>query len=161
LVASSNGDEFKLHEELETLKTLSPRQHSALGEHLAIVEDDEFEETIPKASEFELLFKQTNGLVKRLLEQFEKPEGTPNAKSDTIRLPEISLPTFSGNQNEWVYYRERLTALISTNEGHTNEGRNRNPAMLQSSNDKFNSLWSALTKRYEIKHIIVKHCPKL
>jgi hypothetical protein len=67
------------------LKKLSPRQHSALGEHLAIVEDDAFEETVPKASEFKLLFKQTNGLVKRLLEQFEKPEGTPNAKSATIR----------------------------------------------------------------------------
>jgi hypothetical protein len=110
------------------------------------------------------LLKQTNALVKRLLKQFEKPEGAPNAKPATIRLPDIPLPTFSGNHNEWVYYRERFTALISTNETlkdfqklhYLRASLKDEAAMLQSSNDTFNSLWSALTKRYEIKRIFVE-----
>jgi hypothetical protein len=73
-------------------------------------------------------------------------------------MPHIPLPVFSGNLNEWVYFREKFKfkSLISENAAFNDVQKHhylRNSLLgeaetLQLTSDTLESLWNALTDRY-------------
>jgi hypothetical protein len=79
-----------------------------------------------------------------------------------MRLPDMPLPVFSGDFNEWITFRQRFQTLITQNNTLNNveklyylRASLRDEALsLQSTNDTFASLWSALVERFEVKRVI-------
>lgn len=78
------------------------------------------EALVKERSDFEdLYFKavaKATGLINlHKAKEVSKPNPEPRASeiTDSIKFPEISLPTFTGNFNEWLEFRETFDALIN------------------------------------------------
>jgi hypothetical protein len=105
--------------------------------------------------------------VKCLLLTHKPPEtaGTPEFKAEPtskMRLPDMPLPVFIGDFSEWITFRRRFQTLITQNSTLNDveqlyylRASLRDEALsLQSTNDTFASLWSALVERFEVKRVI-------
>ena len=89
----------------------------------------------------------------------------PNSGSRvlSVKLPEIPLPQFSGLYEDWDNFKHQFQALISKNEKldgnqklfYLNAALKGPAKLLQTSADTFDSLFKALTSRYENKRLIV------
>jgi Pao retrotransposon peptidase/Family of unknown function (DUF5641)/Protein of unknown function (DUF1759)/Putative peptidase (DUF1758)/Integrase zinc binding domain len=170
-------DEFFLQLKQEALVDVHFEYKRKAGDLFELLPEEDIAERQKQILDFEELLDDTNVLIKRFLSKYKKSEPPPNRNErnegepiSRIRLPEIPLPTFAGNYNEWVYFREKFTALIIDNPSlddvqkhhYLRSALRDEAATLQSSNDTLQSLWLALTKRYEMKRVIAeKHITEL
>jgi hypothetical protein len=98
-----------LHQNLNTEKTIYRDYQIKLAELMEVIPDDQFEPRAAKVDEFDILYTTTIVTIKRQKIDHgpsEQPENTGEQKPDVtnkIKLPDIPLPVFSGNLNEWVY----------------------------------------------------------
>jgi hypothetical protein len=81
-----------------------------------IISDDQFGNRATKVEEFDILYTTTIVTTKR--QKIDHGPSTREQKPEVttkIKLPDIPLLVFSGNLNEWVYFREKFKALITDN----------------------------------------------
>ncbi|GBM25188.1 hypothetical protein AVEN_184604-1 [Araneus ventricosus] len=86
------------------------------------------------------------------------------SNTPTIKLPEIPLPKFSGRYEEWNNFKLQFNNLITSNSQLSQEQKLHylnssltGPAKdLQSIDDTFDSLFKALTDRFENKRLLVE-----
>ncbi|XP_054717382.1 uncharacterized protein LOC129226778 [Uloborus diversus] len=80
-----------------------------------------------------------------------------------VKLPEIPLPVFSGKYDEWSTFKVQFTNLIINND-HLNDTQklyylraslNTEAKQLESADDSFHSLFTALTERFENHRLMV------
>jgi hypothetical protein len=135
---------------------------------MEVIPDDQFENRTAKVEEFDILYTIKTVIMKQQKidhgpsEQSEKRGEQEPEITTKIRLPDIPLPAFSGNLNEWVYFREKFKSLITDNAALKDVQKHHylwnsllgEAETLQSTNYTFESLWNALTDRYEMKRII-------
>jgi Protein of unknown function (DUF1759) len=160
----SKNDPIYLDQSLQTLRELQIEYHQKAEELIGLLADDLVDERVSRISDFDDICDNTIVRIKRIKLNLEPKKQTPdpNGPSAPIRLPDIPLPVFNGNVSEWVYFREKFTALIIENKSLTDFQRlhylkaalRDEAATLQSPNDSFASLWTALKERFEIKRLI-------
>jgi hypothetical protein len=91
-------------------------------------------------------------------------------KRSTVKLPDIRLPTFSGKFDDWLDFKNSFTALIVDDESLSDTHKLQylrsclkdEAINVQSEDETFQSLWTALKNMYENKrYIINKHIEDL
>jgi hypothetical protein len=107
-------DEITLQQENGYLMELNSKYQTTLNEHLGVIEPEAVKERTELTKEFGCLYKKTIILFKQLLKA-KRPTGTVERKPSFVRLPEIKLPTFDGNYNDWIYFREKFSNLVCSN----------------------------------------------
>jgi hypothetical protein len=92
---------------LDIVETLYRDYQTKLAELMDVIPNDQFEE-------FDILYTTTIIKIKRQKIDHgpsEESENTGEQKPEVttkIKLPDIPLPVFSGNLNEWVYFRDKF-----------------------------------------------------
>jgi hypothetical protein len=107
-------DEITLQQENGYLMELNSKYQTTLNEHLGVIEPEAVKERTELTKEFGCLYKKTIILFKQLLKA-KRPTGTVERKPSFVRLPEIKLPTFDGNYNDRIYFREKFSNLVCSN----------------------------------------------
>jgi len=98
----------------------------------------------------------------KVINREETPPPHSPPPEPRIQLPAIPLPQFKGSIGDWVFFRDKFTALIIDNVSLDETQRLHylksslidEAASLQSTNDTFQSLWNALKERFEVKRVI-------
>jgi hypothetical protein len=94
----------------------------------------------------------------------------PLVENSTVKLPDIRLPTFSGKFDDWLDFKNSFTALIVDDESLSDTHKLQylrsclkdEAINVQSEDETFQSLWTALKNMYENKrYIINKHIEDL
>lgn len=88
-------------------------------------------------------------------------------KHNSIRLPKIDLPKFSGDYHDWLEYRDTFLSIIHQNDSidninklHYLRASLRGSALLVIDNldfksDNYNTAWKLLNDRYDNKRLLV------
>ncbi|XP_073963388.1 uncharacterized protein [Choristoneura fumiferana] len=95
--------------------------------------------------------------------------GTSKPSSGAGLLPKISLPTFGGNYNEWLNFKDLFSSLVHSNNDLNDVSKfyylksclKREAAALVSTIDhsaaNYSKAWDALMERYDNKVLIANH----
>lgn len=112
-------------------------------------------------------------VLERLKLQLLKSSQTPQATADTklpaveVRLPKLELPTFDGNLDEWLSFRDLFVAAVHDNTGLTGAQKlqylkasvkGEAALLLQSvsiTNDNYEQAWDLLNNRFQNRREIV------
>lgn len=103
----------------------------------------------------------------KLVSKSEKPQHNPSAstadKQSAVKLPRISIPTFSGKYSEWTTFRDLFISLVHKNEsldnvqrlhylkGHLSGEAAQLVRHTPVTDANYNECWSLLEKRYDNK----------
>jgi hypothetical protein len=119
----------------------------------AVIPDDKIDEQTAKVIEFDDISDSIDVRVKRYIANAGSNGFSGSSSEDTsvrIQLPTIPLPGFNGDIGEWVYFRDKFTALITLNTLSLVD----DAELLQLSIDTITSLWNAWKERFEVKRVI-------
>ncbi|XP_058449067.1 uncharacterized protein LOC131429033 [Malaya genurostris] len=80
-----------------------------------------------------------------------------------IKLPEIALPKFNGHYEQWLYFRSQFNLLVRRNDNLNDQQRlhylrsclSGEAAAIETPEESFESLWTALVTRYENRRWLV------
>lgn len=98
----------------------------------------------------------------------EQGAGSSIISQSRVKLPEIQLPSFSGNLSEWITFRDSFRSLIHQNNQLTDVDKFTylRSALTEEARQEINSIelsaanyeiaWKALYSRYENRKLIVK-----
>lgn len=94
----------------------------------------------------------------------QKNDNIVKEKSTKINLPELSLPVFTGKYSDFAQFRTQFENLIVKNTDLTDTQRlfylqaalKGEAKLLQTTDDTFESLFSALKERYDNKRLVVE-----
>lgn len=120
---------------------------------------------------FEELMYSTKAGLTTLMEKIRVPASADSPKEQgarRIKLPEITLPTFTGNYEHWFNFKEIFVSLINENVGLSNIqklhyllGALKGEALKQIekvelSSDGYAAAWETLRARYDNKRRVVE-----
>lgn len=116
------------------------------------------------------LGRQTNSLSQQLTPRTAPLAADITAHTNSLlKLPNIDLPTFNGEYDQWITFRDTFEAIIDTNTNLTkiqkfhylqSAVKGRASQCFQSlslSNDTYDAAWNLLKSRFENKQLIVHH----
>lgn len=128
---------------------------------------------------FDLVNEILYQIAKKLKPLSNPPEAKPSLDSSiaprtsvepSIRLPEISLPKFNGQYDQWIYFRNQFNHLVRRNEALNDYQRLHylrsclieGAKNFESSEESFSSLWKALELEFENRRWLVdRHLAEL
>ncbi|XP_054720795.1 uncharacterized protein LOC129230420 [Uloborus diversus] len=153
---------------VEHVQALKTKFEQLKLDYYSVLKDEELDENeeifIDLEEELEKIevalkrkFKQLNNNISRSFN-----DAPPNS-TISIRLPEISLPKFNGKYEEWFLFKEQFNSIINSNSSLSDSqklyylkssliGRAKE---IETIDDTYQSLWKALTERFENKRLIV------
>ena len=128
--------------------------------------DEEFQQN---EDEISAISDKLEKLKLQLLKATQATQQAAEAKLPTVevRLPKLELPTFNGNLNEWLSFRDLFMAAVHDNAGLTGAQklqylkasvRGDAALLLQSvsiTNDNYEQAWDLLNGRYQNRREIV------
>ncbi|XP_031638866.1 uncharacterized protein LOC116350989 [Contarinia nasturtii] len=176
---AKNVDENTAQHELNKRISILDAAYEKFSKSTAEAEDcDEYlEDDIDPSVE---IVTETYLMVYNQLKSFIKEENTSvlhSTMSTThrqnekkVKLPEIKIPTFSGNPMEWTSFSDTFTSLIDSDQQLTDVDRLhylksslRDTALsaiskLQVTDANYRIAWDILTERFNNKRTIVNHC---
>lgn len=177
-----NLDSNHLSLKLQNLEKLKSKLDDLRNESYGTLSDrdlHDFEEGLNKlADEMDLCEVRLLGLLNSHLSSSAIDNSVVSGRSSgpgmgdncNIKLPSINLPQFSGHYSEWVVFRSQFESLIGNSEQLSDSQKliylksclTGTAKQLQSVNDTYQSLFQALTLRFENKRLIVNsHINKL
>ena len=83
-----------------------------------MIDDNELMEHLKKTREFNMSLKKAKQKLQRFLKYH--PEMRDFKRNDGVKLPKITLKTFSGNPLDWKSFKETFEAAEHNNESITN-----------------------------------------
>lgn len=138
-----------------------------------LVKDDEVSAIEKESEEFYELLSEIRYQISKKVKSLTKPPETmpsleasfaqkPNLDS-CIKLPEISLPKFNGHYEQWLYFRSQFNLLVRRNDSLNDQQRlhylrsclSGEAATIETPEESFASLWTALEARYENRRWLV------
>lgn len=138
-----------------------------------LIKDDEVSAVELAAEEYyDLLGEITYQIAAKLKPLSNPSEAKPHLDTSvsqkpfpdsSIKLPDITLPRFSGHYEEWIYFRSQFNLLIRRNESLNDQQRlhylrsclTGEAAGIETPEESFSSLWKALETRYENRRWLV------
>lgn len=173
VLATDHVNLIELEECIELLKQKESELRKLNGEIKVLITDPKDLETeIDSVQEYadkiylwkfkgeKLLKNQNNDLNK----SENKSDTTISEQSfDNIRLPKLSLPTFSGNITEWIAFKDLFNACVKSNTSLSNAQKlqylkvslkgeaYRIVQSIQISDDNFKIAWDLVNERYSNK----------
>lgn len=124
-------------------------------------------------SNFEDAYFNLIGKINQTIDKFTKEQQksedlvSTSATQLQVKLPDIKLPTFNGNFDNWLEFRDAFSDLVHNNDSFTGiqkfyhlrsflEGEPLDLiASIKISNDNYSVAWSLLVERYENLQLIV------
>ncbi|XP_055619005.1 uncharacterized protein LOC129764181 [Toxorhynchites rutilus septentrionalis] len=152
----------------EGLNELRESYFEMQGKLFGLVKEDEVAAIETAGEEFQDLLKEIMFEIKRNINSLSN-QSEPKSTLDTsnaqitpchgsqIKLPDIQLPGFSGQYEEWLHFRDQFNNLIRRNESLNEQQRLHylrsclfgEAALIETPEESFSSLWRALESRYE------------
>jgi Protein of unknown function (DUF1759) len=137
---------------------------------MALIEEDELEPYLGVIDEFSSSLEEATIVLLRRRRVFEQrrqeqnPPPSPPPNPNRYRLPNIPMPTFSGNYSKWMLFKSKFqTRIASSTElddaeklHYLRECLTVNARDMQAPNDTFTSLWQALQDRFDRKRIVLE-----
>lgn len=177
-------DECQVSVRLQRLEALG-KEFYEVRDQIELLMDAESDTSVidPKREEEDRLasssFEDRYCLAKALLEKKVLPPttstsigngqlGDQSVSFSKVKLPEIRLPSFSGNLKDWVTFRDSFRSLIHDNKQLTDMDRFsylkssltgealQEVDSVELSSANYSVAWMALVSRYENKKLIVK-----
>ncbi|CAI6376225.1 unnamed protein product [Macrosiphum euphorbiae] len=164
--------EIKVHLELaESAFTTYANAHDELS---LLVEDSEVELMIDALEEVSRTFIKIKGILQSTLDlrQTTHEPQNENALSEqgqqSIRLPPMNLPTFTGKLEDWYAFHDQFSSVIHVNKYIDNtrkmhylksclSGEAANViASLSSTGNNYLEAWSLLTNRYDNERLVLQ-----
>ncbi|XP_054709282.1 uncharacterized protein LOC129218988 [Uloborus diversus] len=161
-------DSTEIDCKLEHVQALKTKFEQLKLDYYSVLKDEELDENeeifIDLEEELEKIevalkrkFKQLNNNISRSFN-----DAPPNS-TISIRLPEISLPKFNGKYEEWFLFKEQFNSIINSNSSlsdsqklyYLNSSLIGRAKEIETIDDTYQSLWKALTERFENKRLIV------
>ncbi|XP_063912654.1 uncharacterized protein LOC135129432 [Zophobas morio] len=161
----------------ERISAIQPLLKAFENINLEIIETDESHVKDEDSFEFENKYFKAISEAKQLIQkkgievdtvaQANSNQNKPDSIS--IKLPEISIPAFSGAFTEWISFRDCYKSLIHDNQslnpvqkfhylrGSLTGDAQKTISHLAPTTDNYLSAWDLLTERYENKRIISQH----
>lgn len=164
---------------LNTFESLY-HKYDALQNDLEEAADDPSEQ-YNEREDFEKQYYALLATARQLIADFRKPcSGDSDSevavsctshthKHNSIRLPKIDLPKFSGDYHDWLEYRDTFLSIIHQNDSidninklHYLRASLRGSALLVIDNldfksDNYNTAWQLLNDRYDNKRLLVNN----
>lgn len=136
-------------------------------------------EDITERQEFEDSYFSLIGKIKSACNSYNNDQNSVKSESSRhsinnansldsfVKLPPIEIPTFNGNYNDWLDFKEIFLSLVDKNAGlldsqklyYLRSSLSKEPLkLIQSiaiSADNYKVAWDLLLDRYENKHVIV------
>lgn len=152
------------------LETLEERWKCFLGNHTKIAQelsddDDDYfkEEVFEKTEEVYIDYKsELKEIIENLTEDVVKHCKT-HTENSNVKLPKITIPTFSGNYTEWTTFRDLYISLVHKNtsldnvqkmhylKGHLSGEAEQLLRHVSITADNYTESWSLLNSRYNNK----------
>ncbi|GBN14588.1 hypothetical protein AVEN_235841-1, partial [Araneus ventricosus] len=151
----------ELQVKLKELEQLQTQLYKISEEYCEIETSEKFETVQQDIEQINERIEETEVGLKILLSSLKVNENTNTVLNDNgkakIRLPEIPLPEFSGKIAEFANFKNQFTNLISNNDQLKDSQKlyyfraslKGDAKLLESSSDNFQSLFKALSDRYE------------
>ncbi|GBM27271.1 hypothetical protein AVEN_208433-2 [Araneus ventricosus] len=151
----------ELQVKLKKLEQLQTQLDKISEEYCEIETSEKFETIQQDIEQINERIEETKVGLKILLSSLKVNENTNTILNDNgkakIRLPEIPLPEFSGKIAEFANFKNQFTNLISNNDQlndsqklyYLHASLKGEAKLLESSSDNFQSLFKALSDRYE------------
>jgi Protein of unknown function (DUF1759) len=149
-------DAVSLRVDQERLETLYVKYNQIRSELLAIMSKADATAYYATLREFETAYKKAMVTIRRHLKHHHDDiPPPPPPPPQNIKLPEIRLPTFSGDYDQWVGFREKFKSLVGNNSSLSEAQKlqylqsvlDKDATLVQSDNDTYEPLWEALTAR--------------
>lgn len=130
--------------------------------------ENEFFKIIGKAKSFINIASNNSAQNSASAVRFNQPYNTCNSD---IKLPVMELPTFHGEYNNWIAFRDKFKALIGDNVKVKNvrkleylqmcvKGEAAKIIDLDCTSDNYSIAWELLKKRYDNRRIIIQRYVK-
>lgn len=106
-------------EQLDGYWTEFKSQHQQIKQHVTTENKSDRYFTEEVYDDTEELFMDFKGTLKDFLKSTEEQTSQPqtsNTSGHKVKLPPISLPTFSGCYREWMHFKDLFTSLIDDNQ---------------------------------------------
>lgn len=166
---------FELKLRYETVKPLLQNYKETHNRSLLLLEGDETISVYDKEfDDFSKAYFEAAGIAEEYIanvtskEKFavEKPSSINSQHENTVKLPVIDLPTFSGDYTQWVQFQDTFKVLINSNSALNNIQRfyylksylKGDAAQvieaLEVSKSNYDDAWSLLKERYDNKRVI-------
>ncbi|GBM63593.1 hypothetical protein AVEN_204229-1 [Araneus ventricosus] len=151
----------ELQVKLKKLEQLQTQLDKISEEYCEIETSEKFETIQQDIEQINECIEEAEVGLKILLSSLKVNENTNTVLNDNgkakIRLPEIPLPEFSGKIAEFANFKNQFTNLISNNDQLNDSQKlyylraslKGEAKLLESSSDNFQSLFKALSDRYE------------
>ncbi|XP_066157588.1 uncharacterized protein [Euwallacea fornicatus] len=138
---------------------------------------DDYDDELAERDDFENRYFELKAKGKGLLQKFSRVDASTaggtsqGAESpsplDNIKLPVISLPTFSGDFKDWLGFRDLYLSLIHNNDrlsriqkfhylrASLRDAASRVLGTLELSEGNYDIAWTTLSERYDNKRVLV------
>ncbi|XP_058817128.1 uncharacterized protein LOC131680430 [Topomyia yanbarensis] len=170
-------DKSILEDKLESVEAMRSLFHETEVKLYGVIKEDEVQSCQMTSEKLEDLFDEIRHIIRTKLRAIDPPKPASaqvvvaTAQQTQPKLPDIPLPRFNGQLEDWISFKGQFNALIKRREGLSEseklfylkaaiqDGAARH---IQSSEDTFASLWKALSSEFENKKLLVdKHIAQL
>jgi hypothetical protein len=107
------NDQFTLMQHAEALNELRRNQQAKIVEVFENLPDERFSDWVAEDAAFKKVHATCMAQVNHLLARYPQPgfKEEKHSTGNSIKLPEIPLPTFNGNYHEWVTFKHKSAEL--------------------------------------------------
>ncbi|XP_058827312.1 uncharacterized protein LOC131687256 [Topomyia yanbarensis] len=170
-------DKSILEDKLESVEAMRSLFHETEVKLYGVIKEDEVQSCQMTSEKLEDLFDEIRHIIRTKLRAIDPPKPASaqvvvaTAQQTQAKLPDIPLPRFNGQLEDWISFKGQFNALIKRREGlpeseklfylkaAIQDGAARH---IQSSEDTFASLWKSLSSEFENKKLLVdKHIAQL
>nr|XP_029711525.1 uncharacterized protein LOC115256725 [Aedes albopictus] len=174
---SEKQDKSLLEDKLQSVNEMRSYFHETEVKLYGLLKEDEVEDWQMTSEGIEDTLDEIRHLIRSKLRDIDPPKpvsaqiSSATSQGSHPKLPDIPLPRFSGQLEDWISFKNQFNALVKRREGLSEseklfylkaaiqDGAARH---VQSSEDSFASLWKALCSEFENKRILVdKHIAQL
>ncbi|XP_062533848.1 uncharacterized protein LOC134202877 [Armigeres subalbatus] len=174
---SEKQDKSLLEDKLQSVYEMRSFFHETEAKLYGLLKEDEVEEWKMTSEQVEDTLDEIRHLIRSKLREIDPPKpvtaqiSQPTPQVPHPKLPDIPLPRYNGQLEDWISFKNQFNALVKRREGLSEseklfylkaaiqDGAARH---VQSPEDSFASLWKALCSEFENKRILVdKHIAQL
>ncbi|XP_055543724.1 uncharacterized protein LOC129729244 [Wyeomyia smithii] len=170
-------DKLLLEDKLDTVEAMRSLFHETEVKLYGVIKEDEVQSWQMTSEKLGDMFDEIRHRIRSTLRECNQPKpvsaqvAVAPTQQTQSKLPEIPLPRFNGQLEDWISFKGQFNSLVKRREGLSEseklfhlkaaiqDGAARH---VQSAEDTFSSLWRAFCGEFENKRFLVdKHIAQL